>query len=154
MEQLFLLEFNDIRRPTKGKELNFESVAKGFQLQYKHPNGKLYQGNSIDWLASLEDASVDLVFADPPYNIKKADWDSFESQEHPIAWSIQWISLASWVLKPTCSLVWLFGNFGGFEASGFKLFQALPLADLALTLFADYAGQLTQRRNHNLPMAC
>ena len=22
----------------------------------------------IDWLASLDDASVDLVFADPPYN--------------------------------------------------------------------------------------
>jgi len=35
---------------------------------HDHPNGKLYQGNSIDWLASLDDASVDLVFADPPYN--------------------------------------------------------------------------------------
>jgi len=44
MEQLSLLEFNDIRRLTKGKELNFESVSKGFQLQYDHPNGKLYQG--------------------------------------------------------------------------------------------------------------
>ena len=73
MEQLSLLEFNDVCRPAKGKELSFESVSKGFQLQYEHPNGKLYQGNSIDWLASLDDASVDLVFADPPYNIKKAD---------------------------------------------------------------------------------
>jgi hypothetical protein len=33
MEQLSLLEFNDIRRPIKGKELTFESVAKGFQIQ-------------------------------------------------------------------------------------------------------------------------
>ena len=104
MEQLSLLEFNDIRRPTKGTVLSFDSVAGGFQLQYEHPNGKLYQGNSIDWLASLDDASVDLVFADPPYNIKKADWDSFESQEHYFAWSIQWISQASRVLKPTGSL--------------------------------------------------
>ena len=71
---------------------------------HEHPNGKLYQGNSIDWLASLDDASIDLVFADPLYNIKKADWDSFESQEHTIAWSIQWISHASRVLKPTGSL--------------------------------------------------
>ena len=70
MEQLSLLDFNDIRRPNKGKELSFTSVSKGFQLQYEHPNGKLYQGNSIDWLASLDDASVDLVFADPPYNVK------------------------------------------------------------------------------------
>ncbi len=58
----------------------------------------------IDWLASLDDASVDLVFADPLYNIKKVDWDSFESQEHTIAWSIQWISQVSRVLKPTDSL--------------------------------------------------
>ena len=46
------------------------------------------QGNSIDWLASLDGSSIDLVFADPPYNIKKADWDSFESQEHTIESSI------------------------------------------------------------------
>ncbi|MGZ8249083.1 DNA-methyltransferase [Methylomagnum sp.] len=45
-----------------------------------------------------------MVFADPPYNIKKADWDSFESQEHYIEWSIRWISQASRVLKPTGSL--------------------------------------------------
>jgi len=89
MEQISLLEFNDTRRPTKGKELSFDSVAKGFQLQYEHPKGKLYQGNSINWLATLDDASVDLMFADPPYNIKKANWDSFESQEHTIKWYIQ-----------------------------------------------------------------
>jgi len=86
MEQLSLLEFNEFRRLIKGKEIAFESISKGFQLQYEHPNGKLYQGNSIDWLASLDGSSIDLVFADPPYNIKKADWDSFESQEHTIAW--------------------------------------------------------------------
>ena len=89
MEQLSLPEFNETRRPNKGKEMAFESVSKGFQLQYEHPNGKLYQGNSIDWLTSLDGSSLDLVFADPPYNIKKADWDSFESQEHTIEWSIQ-----------------------------------------------------------------
>jgi len=46
-----------------------------------------FQANSIDWLTSLDDSSVNLVFADPPYKIKKADWDSFESQEHYIEWS-------------------------------------------------------------------
>ncbi|MHB8231537.1 MAG: DNA-methyltransferase [bacterium] len=79
-------------------------LIKGFQLQYEHPHGQLYQGNSIDWLESLNDESVDLVFADPPYNINKADWDSFESQEEYIKWSIKWISQASRVLKPTGSL--------------------------------------------------
>ncbi len=44
MEQLSLLEFNEFRRLIKGKEIAFESISKGFQLQYENPNGKLYQG--------------------------------------------------------------------------------------------------------------
>jgi site-specific DNA-methyltransferase (adenine-specific) len=79
-------------------------LTEGFQLQYIHPHGQLYQGNSIDWLTSLDSQSVDLIFADPPYNIKKADWDNFENQETYIKWSIQWISQASRILKPTGSL--------------------------------------------------
>lgn len=82
----------------------FKPVKKGFQLQYEQSKGRLYQGNSFDWLESLSDASVDLVFADPPYNIKKADWDNFDSQEKYIEWSIKWIKQASRVLKPTGSL--------------------------------------------------
>jgi site-specific DNA-methyltransferase (adenine-specific) len=89
---------------TAGRELPVVPSATGFRLQYEHENGRLYQGNSIEWLASLEDASVDMVFADPPYNIKKANWDNFESQEQYIAWSMQWIEHAARVLKPTGSL--------------------------------------------------
>lgn len=83
---------------------NLQPIIKGFQLQYSHNRGKLYQGNSLDWLASLDSESVDLIFADPPYNLKKADWDNFESQEEYIDWSIQWISQASRILKPVGSL--------------------------------------------------
>lgn len=83
---------------------HLKPVTMGFQLQYEHPHGRLYQGNSIEWLASLDSDSVDLIFADPPYNIKKAEWDSFESQEEYIQWSIQWISQAARVLKNTGSL--------------------------------------------------
>lgn len=39
-----------------------------------------------------------------PYNIKKADWDNFDSQEKYIEWSIKWIKQASRVLKLTGSL--------------------------------------------------
>lgn len=82
----------------------FEPVTDGFTLQYRQDSGRLYQGDSFAWLRSLEDESVDLVFADPPYNIKKAKWDTFESQEAYIAWSMEWIVEASRVLKPTGSL--------------------------------------------------
>jgi len=84
---------------------DFDPVGVGsFQPQIVAPEGTIYQGDSIAWLQSLESSTVDLIFADPPYNIKKADWDNFESQEAYIAWSLTWITEASRVLKPTGSL--------------------------------------------------
>ncbi|MGB8646122.1 MAG: site-specific DNA-methyltransferase [Anaerolineae bacterium] len=73
-------------------------------LFYRHPNGEIWTGNAIVWLGSLPDKSVDLIFADPPYNIKKADWDVFESQQEYVNWSIEWIEQAARILKPTGSL--------------------------------------------------
>ena len=71
---------------------------------YTHPNGELMVGDAITWLKSLETGCADLIFADPPYNIKKAEWDSFESQEEYVQWSLQWIEQAARVLKPTGTL--------------------------------------------------
>ena len=42
--------------------------------------GKLFNIDAIKFMKSIEDESIDLIFADPPYNIKKAEWDSFDSQ--------------------------------------------------------------------------
>lgn len=75
-----------------------------FQPQVEAPEGRIFQGDSIEWLKSVDSSSVDLVFADPPYNLKKADWDSFESQEAYVAWSLEWIAEASRVLKEDGSL--------------------------------------------------
>ena len=87
-----------------GQSFSVDEKSEKIQLHYEQPNGKLFLGNSIDWLKSLETESIDLVFADPPYNIKKADWDNFESQEVYIQWSISWIEQAARVLKKTGSL--------------------------------------------------
>jgi len=46
----------------------------GVQLHYESKSGQLFLGDSVEWMKSLPAASVDLVFADPPYNVKKADW--------------------------------------------------------------------------------
>ncbi len=73
-------------------------------LFYRHPHGEIWVGDAVAWLRSLEDESVDLIFADPPYNIKKAEWDDFESQEEYIRWSLRWIEQAARVLKPTGTL--------------------------------------------------
>lgn len=71
---------------------------------YRHPHGEIWVGDALAWLRSLADESVDLIFADPPYNINKAEWDSFESQQTYVAWSLQWIAQAARVLKPTGTL--------------------------------------------------
>ena len=104
MKQLTLIETTNPQRWATRIDAPVKPISDGFQLQYENTNGRLYQGNSFDWLESLDDTSVDLVFADPPYNIKKADWDNFDSQEKYIEWSVKWITQASRVLKPTGSL--------------------------------------------------
>jgi site-specific DNA-methyltransferase (adenine-specific) len=78
--------------------------AKLPQLFYSRSNGEIWIGDAIAWLSSLESESVDLVFADPPYNIKKAEWDTFDSQQAYVDWSMQWIEQAGRVLKPTGTL--------------------------------------------------
>ena len=74
------------------------------QLHYHHAHGELFQGDALEWLKSLAANSVDLVFADPPYNIKKADWDEFETMHHYVEWSRAWIVEAARVLKPNGTL--------------------------------------------------
>jgi site-specific DNA-methyltransferase (adenine-specific) len=73
-------------------------------IEYCHKNGLLFTDNSLEWLTSIKSDSIDLIFADPPYNISKADWDKFESQEKYIEWSLQWIQETARILKATGSL--------------------------------------------------
>ena len=84
----------------QGKVHQLDSTNSIAQPHYETTSGKLFQGDSIGWLKSLEASSVDLVFADPPYNIKKADWDDFESMHAYVMWSRDWITEAARVLKP------------------------------------------------------
>lgn len=91
---------------TKGERLPIDSSVRSNspRLFYSHERGEIWLGDSIEWLRSLGTASVDLVFADPPYNIKKAEWDTFESQQEYVSWSVRWIEQAARVLKPEGTL--------------------------------------------------
>jgi site-specific DNA-methyltransferase (adenine-specific) len=79
----------------------FPVSGAGVQLHYENRFGKLFLGDSLDWMKSLEAETVDLIFADPPYNVKKADWDHFESHAQYVSWSHIWIAEAARLLKPT-----------------------------------------------------
>lgn len=92
----------------KGELSEINGQADKFHLLYDSEKGKLFQGDSIEWLKSLKSESTDLIFADPPYNIKKTEWDQFESQEKYIQWSMEWIKEAARILTEKGTL-YVFG---------------------------------------------
>ena len=64
--------------------------------------GKIHPGDCIAGLNALPAGSVDLVFADPPFNIGY-DYDVYHDKkeyEHYLAWSRDWIGAVHRVLKP------------------------------------------------------
>jgi site-specific DNA-methyltransferase (adenine-specific) len=93
--------FGTVERKGERKEIDLKNFnPKNPKLFYQHKNGELWMGDSIEWLKGLEENSVDLIFADPPYSIKKAEWDTFSSHEKYIEWSMMWIEQAAKALKP------------------------------------------------------
>ncbi len=87
---------------------------------------KLIQGDCIEAMAKLPSASVDMVFADPPYNLqltgalKRPDdsavdgvfdsWDKFDSFSHYDEWTQAWLHQARRVLKPDGTF-WVIGSY-------------------------------------------
>ena len=73
-------------------------------ISFRNEHGMLYLGDSLTWLKGLPSASVDLIFADPPYSIGKAEWDLFCSHEEYLSWCETWIGECSRILtaKGTC----------------------------------------------------
>ena len=74
-------------------------------LCYQDESGSLYTGDSLAQLKTIDEETVDLVFADPSYNIKKAAWDCFDSQDQYIEWTAKWVYEAAKTLKPSGTLM-------------------------------------------------
>jgi adenine-specific DNA-methyltransferase len=68
---------------------------------------KIMHGDVLACLDSIPNDSVDLIFADPPYNIGK-DFagikDKWPSEDAYLAWCYQWLDACISKLKPTGSL--------------------------------------------------
>jgi site-specific DNA-methyltransferase (adenine-specific) len=64
---------------------------------------KVYPGDCLNLFKQLDDASIDLSFADPPFNLKKkydVSGDDLDLAEY-LCWSRQWIEEMVRVTKPT-----------------------------------------------------
>ena len=60
--------------------------------------------DAVKFLNSVEENSVDLAVIDPPYNMSKASWDSFKSNEDFLDFTYKWIDALLPTLKKTASL--------------------------------------------------
>ena len=70
-------------------------------------NGRLYQADCLDFLQTIEAETVDLAFADPPFNLKKeysSQIDDNLTPEEYLSWCEDWLSEMIRTLKPGGSL--------------------------------------------------
>ncbi len=71
----------------------------------KNKINHIYNLDVFDFLCNkVADNSIDLAIIDPPYNMKKADWDSFKNQDYFLDWTFNWIELLLPKLKQDSSL--------------------------------------------------
>lgn len=99
------------------KELLLEDMAK---------TDRIITGNCLEALATLPSASVDMVFADPPYNLQLAGqltrpdhtivdavddaWDQFDSFAAYDSFSKAWLGECRRILKPD-GTIWVIGSY-------------------------------------------
>lgn len=65
--------------------------------------GRLYKGDCLEWLPQVKDDSVDLFFADPPFNLNKDYGAGINDQikhEDYLAWCEAWIKEGARIVKP------------------------------------------------------
>lgn len=61
------------------------------------------------FLNALDDKSIDLAVVDPPYNMKKGDWDTFSTDEEYFNFTFKWLEILLTKMKPNGSF-YLFNN--------------------------------------------
>lgn len=98
----------------------------------------IIHGNSLDVLTTLPSGSVDLVFADPPYNMQLGGelvrlngtvvssvddaWDKFDSPHVYDSFTVAWLNECKRILKPNGAL-WVIGSYHNIYRVGFHLME-------------------------------
>ena len=65
---------------------------------------KIYKMDCFSFLSHIENNTIDLAIIDPPYNMGKAEWDTFASQQSFLEWTFSWIDKLIPTLKDNGSL--------------------------------------------------
>jgi site-specific DNA-methyltransferase (adenine-specific) len=131
------MEENAILLPVMA--INKKILASVKQKPYfKEDDFVLYKDDSLNMLAELPENSIDMIFADPPYNlsnggfsvhagrmvsVNKGDWDKSKGFKDDYDFHYKWLEACRRVLKPGGTL-WVSGTYHSIYQCGHVL-QAL-----------------------------
>ena len=129
-QDFVLPQKNDIRLQNTG----YEKIEPYFE----NASFSLYHGNCLDVLNQMPANSVDMIFADPPYNlsnngfslhagkrvsVNKGTWDKSRGFKDDYNFHYKWLGACKKVLRPQGTL-WVSGTYHSIYQSGHAL-QAL-----------------------------
>ncbi len=104
-------------------------------VYYTRPRFELHRSDCLDFLATLPEDSVDMVFADPPYllsnggfsvhagrrvSVNKGEWDKSNGLKKDFEFHLEWIKAVKRVLKPQ-GTIWISGTYHSIYQCGFAL---------------------------------
>ncbi len=102
---------------------------------YKREGFELYLANCIELMDQMPEKSVDLIFADPPYNlsnggftchagkrvsVNKGSWDVSKGVEEDFKFHLRWIKSCRRILKDD-GTIWISGTYHSIYACGHAL---------------------------------
>ena len=106
-----------------------------FEPFFRSQNSALYQGDCVEVMNSLPEKSIDMIFADPPYNlsndgytvhagkrvsVNKGTWDKSAGTENDFTFHQKWIEACKRVLKDD-GTIWISGTYHSIYACGYAL---------------------------------
>jgi site-specific DNA-methyltransferase (adenine-specific) len=113
----------------------FSAVDRDLDVAHRGNDYRLLRGDCLQTLAALPEASVDLVFADPPYflsnggstcqsgkrvAVHKGGWDASHGVSQDHAFNLAWLSACQRVLKPS-GTIWVSGTQHVIFSIGFAM---------------------------------
>ncbi len=105
--------------------------------RHRGPDYRLLEGDSLEILGRLPEASVDLIFADPPYllsnggttcssgrrvSVDKGAWDASSGMAADHQWNLRWLQACRRALKPS-GTIWVSGTQHVIFSIGFAMQQ-------------------------------
>lgn len=106
-----------------------------YKKHFAKPGFWLFHGDCLEVLKKTKESSIDMIFADPPYNlsnggftvhagrrvsVNKGTWDKSKGIDEDLKFHLDWIKACKRVLKPE-GTIWISGTYHSIYQCGYAL---------------------------------